>query len=207
MTAAVYPSAFAELQDETFLWLDPEDIKCILLAPAFVPDFSQQYVDSIDPAVIIAESGPLTDKIVAASGAYQSAPAEYLQLLDPSAINSCILYRDTGDPAYSPLISYYDGLNLLGSPLVPQGLDQFVYPDAVNGWLTFSSQEFSGEINTYEMGGDTALALGEVTGGDLSPASVLLLSGRLTVTTQAVCATPDEPDDCSPPTIRSSICE
>jgi len=205
MTASVYPSAFAELQDETFLWL-VDDIRVAMMAPAFVPDFSQQFADSLNPTLIIDTSDPLTGRIVE-DGKYRSEPAQFLQLLDPLAITSVVLYRDTGDPAYSPLIAYYDGDNLLGSPLIPRGLDEFVFPDAINGWLTFFDNEYSGEINTYELAGNETLSLGEVLGGDLSPASILLLSGRLTVTTQAVCATPDEPDDCSPPTIRSSLCE
>jgi len=203
MTAQLYPSAFASLQDGTFDWL-ADDIRVALMVPAFVVDTAQSFVDSLPASEIIDTSDPVENRTVV-DGVFRSGPAQFLQLFDTSAITTAILYQDTGDPAYSPLIAAYDGENLLGSPLISQGLDQFVYPDAVNGWLTFSESEFSGELNTYELAGDTTIALGDVEGGDLSPASVLFLSGRLTVTTQAVCATPDEPEDCTPPRIRSSI--
>lgn len=203
MTAQVYPSTFAALQDGTFDWF-ADDLAVVLMAPAFTVDPSENFVDSLPAGEIIAVSDFITNRSVS-DGVFRSDPAQFLQLFDLSAITTAVLYQDTGDPAYSPLIAAYDGENLLGSPLVSEGLDQFVYPDAVNGWLTFSESEFSGELNTYELAGDTTIALGEVEGGDASPASVLFLSGRLTVTTQAVCATPDEPEDCTPPRIRSSI--
>lgn len=205
MSAVVYPSAFAALQDGTLDWL-ADDIRVVLLGPAFVPDFSQQYVDSINPVYVIAESDPLEDRTFV-NGLAFSRPAQFLQLLDTQAITHAVIYQDTGDPAYSQLIAYYTDDNLLGSPLVPVGLDQYVLPDAQLGWLTFSEQEFTGEINTYLLAGLDTIGLGEVSGGDIAPASVLLLSGKLTVTTQAVCATPDEPETCCRPTIRSSKCE
>ena len=203
MAAQLYPSAFADLQDGTFNWL-ASDIRCILLGPAFVPDFSAVFVDEIPTAPIIATSTPVNNRTFL-NGVAQSSPAEFLQLLDNQAITSAVLYQDVGDPAYSPLISFYDGVNFLGTPLVPLGLDQFVYPSAIVGWFQFVEAELTGEINTYPLAGPVALA--ELIGGDVLTLPSLLLGGRLVVNTQAVCATPDEPDDCSPPRIRSSICE
>lgn len=203
MSAALYPSAFAGLQDGTFDWL-ADEIRVLLMGPAFIPDFSEEFVDSVPANSTIDNGDNLTSRTFV-NGLAQSDPSQHLQLFDLKAITSVVLYQDTGDPATSPLIAYYDGENLFGSPLVSEGLDQFVFPDAINGWLIFSESEFVGEINTYELAGDTTLALGEVVGGDTQDASVLFLSGRLVVNTQAVCATPDEPEDCTPPRIRSSI--
>jgi len=202
--AALYPSAFAGLQDGTFDWT-ADDMRVVLMGPAFTPDFGQLFVDSLPVASIIDTSDPLENRTVSSLGVFNSDPAQFLQLFDTLAITSAILFQDVGDPAYSPLVAFYTMATFLGTPLVSEGLDQFVYPDAITGWFIFTTQTLFGEINTYVLAGGGTLPLGTVAGGDVGIASITTLGGRLTVNTQAVCATPDEPEDCSPPRIRSSI--
>jgi hypothetical protein len=205
VSAQLYPSAQAALEDGALDWLDQE-MRVVLMGPSFVPDFTAQYYDQLPVAPAIAVSSPLENRSFD-DGVAQSSAAEFLQLLSTLSVVSAVLFQDTGDPAYSPLVAFYTGENFLGSPFTLQGLDQFVYPDAQLGWLTFEDAEFSGEINSYESGGDETLALGEVLGGTEAPASVIFIGGRLTVRTQKVCVRAEEPDDCCEPEIRSSICE
>lgn len=204
MAAALYPNTFAALQDGTFDWT-ANDIRLVLLGPGFTVDYSAQVFDEIPDANIIAISDPLTDRAYT-NGLATGGAAEFLQLFDNRAISHVILYQDVGDDAYSPLVAYYDSDNILGAPLVSEGVDQRVtYAWPPGGYFFFFSQELQGEINSYLLAGPVALA--ELFGGDAVLMPQLLLGSKLTVTTQAVCATPDEPEDCSPPTIRSSKCE
>jgi hypothetical protein len=204
MGAQLYPSALGSIQDGVFDWLAHE-IVIALMAPAFVPDFSQVYADSLPDGDIIRVSDPMTNRTYVDNIA-GGEPAPFLQLFDTRAISHVVIYQDTGDIAYSPLIAYYDEDNILGAPLVSEGLDQFVYGTfPPGGYWQVTTIPLTGEINSYLLSGNTALA--ELEGGDVIILPELLLSGRLTVTTQAICATPDEPNDCCEPTIRSSICE
>jgi hypothetical protein len=187
-----------------FDWLAHE-IVIALMAPAFVVDFSQLYADSLPDGDIIRVSDPMTGRTYVDNIA-GGEPAAFLQLFDTRAISHAVIYQDTGDIAYSPLVAYYDEDNIFGAPLVSEGLDQFLFGSfPPGGFWKFGSNPLIGEINTYLLAGNVALS--ELTGGDTIVMPQLLLSGRLTVTTQAICATPDEPNDCCEPTIRSSICE
>lgn len=204
MAAALYPNTFAAVQDGVFDWTS-NDIRLVLLGPNFTVDFSAEYADQLPDADIIATSDPLANRAYE-DGLATADAAEFLQLFDNRAISYVVLYQDVGDPAYSPLVAYYDADNILGAPLVSEGVDQYVtYAWPPGGFFFFFTQELLGEINSYLFAGPVALA--ELFGGDTILMPQLLLGGKLTVTTQSVCATPDEPEDCSPPTIRSSKCE
>jgi hypothetical protein len=204
MGAQLYPSTLASIQDEVFDWT-ANDIVAVLMAPAFAPDFSQIYADALPDADIIGTSSPITNRTYVNQIA-AGDPAAFLQLFDTRAITHAVLYQDTGDLAYSPLLAYYDSDNILGAPLISEGLDQYLYGSTPpGGFWQYIVAPLTGEINTYLLAGNTALA--ELEGGDIIVLPELLLSGKLTVTTQKACASIDEPDTCCRPTIRSSICE
>jgi hypothetical protein len=192
MSATLYPTALAALLNETLDWT-AEEIHVILLGPSFVFDSSAVYVDEIPPEHIIATSViGLTNRSYE-DGVARGDPAEFLQ--------------DVGDPAYSPLIAYYDEDNVLGVPKLVQGTDEYLYaPLDPGGWFQIVDSDMIGPIGSYGLG-DDQVSIAELDGGLSLVMPVLLLQGALNVSTHKVCATPDEDDTCCEPTIRSSRCD
>lgn len=202
--AGLYALGYNGLVDESIDW-ENDDIRALLLGPSFVFDSAKQYRDEIDDAHVIGtsellENASYEDRL--ASG----IPFEFLQLTSSKLVSHAIVYKDTGDDAYSPLIAYYATEDLTGVPFAPAGLNYYLYPNVTGGFFQLTGDpEITGPINTFLLAGPWALV--ELDGGLSFSVPVVYIGGKLVVTTQAVCATPDEPDDCCEPTIRSDQCD
>lgn len=205
MDATLYPSALAALLAETLDWT-AEEIKVVLLGPSFIFDSSLVYASELPPAHIIAISEAGLANRSYEDGIAIGDPAEYLQLASNQQITHVVVFQDTGDMQYSPLIAYYSVDALLGAPLLPAGLDIFVYaPVLPGGWFGIVNDELLGVINSTVIGDDISIA--ELQDGLSLVMPTLQIGGRLNVHTHIVCAGPDEADDCCEPEIRSSRCE
>lgn len=203
MTAHIYPAAAIGFQNETLDWT-AEEIKAVFLGPSFSYDGSLVYLDQLPSQHIIAISDAMENPEFD-NGQAVAGPAAFLQLLSTQEITHVVLFQDTGDPAYSPLLVHYDSDSIIGAPKTSTGEDQFVYYLSPPGYFfQFSSEELVGPIDTHVLAEE--LALGELEGGVTVLFGDVFLGSRLTVSTHAVCVPAEEGDDCCEPTIRSSQC-
>jgi hypothetical protein len=205
MSATMYPSALAALLAETLDWT-AEEIKVALIGPSFIFDPTLVYFSELPSEHIIAVSEEGLANRSYEDGVARADPAAYLQLLSNQTITRVIVFQDTGDPQYSPLIAYYDVDSLIGAPQVPVGLDIFVYaPVDPGGWFQIVDDEELGLINGTVIGQDLSIA--ELSGGLSLVMPDLFLGSRLNVHTHIVCARPDQTENCCDPVIGSSRCD
>ncbi len=110
------------------------NIKCLLLAAAYVPDFTQQYLTGIPSAYVLATT-PNIGGLSAAAG-YLSGNTTSFGVVESAAPAGYLLfYQDTGSPVSSPLILFLDTPDIPGMPQVLQGLQYFVYENLTyGGW-------------------------------------------------------------------------
>ena len=203
MTVHIYPSALVGFQNETLDWT-AEEIKAVLLGPGFSYDGSLVYFDELPAQHIIEVSADMGNRTFA-NGLAVADPAAFLQLLSSLEITHVVLYQDTGDVQYSPLIAHYDVESIIGAPKVPTGEDIFVYYiSPPGGFFQFTDGELVGPIDTYLLADDIAIA--ELEGGITLVLPSVLLDTGLNVHTHVVCRPPEEGEDCCEPTIRSSRC-
>lgn len=205
MSATIYPSALAALLNDTLDWT-AEEIKVVLLGPSFIFDPTLVYLSELPSEHIIAISELELGNRSYDDGIALGDPAEFLQLVSNQLITSVVVFQDTGDPQYSPLIAYYTGDSVLNTPMPAAGMDLYVYaPVEPGGWFQVVDSDLVGIINSHVMGDDFSIA--ELSGGLSLVLPTLQIAGRLEVNTHVVCAGPDEPEDCCEPEIRSSRCD
>jgi hypothetical protein len=200
VTVRFYPAGLSGLLSGAVAW---EDIRALLLSPAFVYDAAAIHADSIDPAFVIARS-ELLEEPSFDGGLASGLPLEFQQLLDTRLVEHVVFFQDVGDDSYSPLLVYYGPSSLAGVPFIPEGLDYFVYPvSPPGGFFRVSEDPIVGTIASYPLA--DALSLGELGGGVFIETPRLYVGGRLNVRDR-ICLTPEEIDNCCRPTIRSSRC-
>lgn len=205
MSATMYPSALAALLAETLDWT-AEEIRVVLLGPSFIFDPTLVYFSELPSEHIIAVAEDGLANRSYEDGIARGDAAAFLQLFSNQAITNVVIYQDTGDDQYSPLIAYWPVEHVIGAPLVPLGTDQFVYtPVEPGGWFQIVDSDLVGVINSYVMGDDFAVA--ELSGGLSLVLPDLFLGSRLNVNTHIVCARPDQTDNCCDPVIGSSRCD
>lgn len=205
MAATMYPAALAALLAETLDWT-AEDVKIALMGPSFIFDPTLVYFSELPSEHIVAVSELELGNRTYEDGVARGDPAAFLQLLSNQAITSVILFQDTGDPQYSPLLVYYDVDSVIGAPQVPTGLDIFVYaPVDPGGWFQVVDADELGLINGHVIGQDLSIA--ELEGGLSLVLPDVFLGSRLVVNTHIVCARPDQTENCCDPVIGSSRCD
>lgn len=126
-----YPKARERFLTGQLNWLT-QSYKTLLLPESYVPDFTDEYLSDVFSEVIIATSEELENK-TATEGYANSDPIKFPLLLDPRFGAQAIIYRDTGNPATSPLVFFMSMDMLIGAPFPLQGLDYFIYPNALEG--------------------------------------------------------------------------
>lgn len=206
MTARLYPSAFGQLQSGSLDW-ESLSVKGILVSAGFTYDSSLVYRDELNEAVVIAESEVMTSP-TQNGNVVTGNPIEWLQLLDNRDAYGVILYDDTGDDPYSPLISYHSAESVEGLPTSMDGSNFYLYPvQPPGGYFSFvPNSNILGAINTYSLA--YQLALADSIGGTIYSIPTLVFGYALDVS-ERICLLPDvvDSDQCCEPTIRSSLCE
>ena len=110
------------------------NVKCALLAAAYTPDFTQQYLTGIPAPFILATTGNIAGKSGAA-GFLDGDTASFGVVASAAIAGYLLFYEDTGNPATSPLILFLDTPDIPGMPQLLQGLQYFVYENLTyGGW-------------------------------------------------------------------------
>jgi hypothetical protein len=137
MANALYPKTKAKLE-KAQLDLSSVTVKALLAdtnyaysaAHAFLSDVPSAYQVSISPALASVAIG-------AADASFQSANVTFAAVAASSGggqVKSIILFHDTGNPATSELIAYFDS-GVSGLPFTPSGSDVEINVPA-GGWFT-----------------------------------------------------------------------
>lgn len=110
------------------------NIKCALLAAAFTPDFTQQFLSGINSAYILATTANIAGK-TGANGFLDGNTTSFGVVSSTAAAGYLLFYQDTGSPSTSPLILFLDTPDIPGMPQVLVGLQYFVYQNLTyGGW-------------------------------------------------------------------------
>lgn len=105
-----------------------DNIKCVLVdhgTDTPVPA-TDQYLSDIAAGARVATSGNLSGKTVT-DGVADAADVTF-SAVSGASCESIVIYKDTGDPATSPLIAYID--TATGLPVTPNGGDITVQWDS-----------------------------------------------------------------------------
>jgi hypothetical protein len=110
------------------------NIKACILAAAYVPDFTQQYITGIPSSFILATSGNIQG-LTATDGVLGGDTTSFGVVSSPAEAGYLLLYQDTGTPSTSPLILFLDSPDVPGMPQVLDGLQYFMYQNLTyGGW-------------------------------------------------------------------------
>lgn len=205
MSGRLYPFAAAQLIDETLDW-EGGTIKALLLAEGYVFSTSHVVREDINDNFVIATSEALIDPSISDDGVYTGAGAfRWLQLLDPKTVYQVVIFDDTGDDAYSPLIAHWDSDGLIGAPLQLQGEDYFLYAvSPPGGFFQIASGDLLGPLATYQLAG--AYALGEIQGSTSYLIPDLVLGRRLVVSDRICIPSSGLNSWCGDPVIKGTPC-
>jgi hypothetical protein len=109
-------------------------IQCALLASAYVPDFTQQYLAGIPSSYILAQTGNIQG--LSASGGYLNGYTTSFGVVDSEAEAGYLLfYEATSSPETSTLILFIDSPDIQGMPQILDGLQYFLYQNLTyGGW-------------------------------------------------------------------------
>ena len=97
-----------------------DDIKVVLVDAVYSFDAADEFLDSILIANRIATSANLSTKTVSAAGVFDADDVTF-SAVSGADVTQVIIYKDTGTPATSSLIVYYD--TMTGLPVTPNGGD------------------------------------------------------------------------------------
>jgi hypothetical protein len=126
-----YPKAREKFLTAQLNWMTG-DFRAVLLPQSYVPDFTDEFLADIIANVRIATSDLMEDR-TATNGFAYAPPIKFPALLDNRLASQAVIYKDTGDEATSPLVFYMSEDLLIGAPFALEGLDYFIYPDALEG--------------------------------------------------------------------------
>lgn len=110
---------------------DSDTVKAVLVdTAAYTPDpATDEFLSEIPAVDRIAVSAALTGKTVTAGVA--DAEDVTFPAVSGDSVEAIVLFKDTGDPATSPLIAFLD--NAVGLPFTPSGADVIVrWSDGAN---------------------------------------------------------------------------
>jgi hypothetical protein len=133
----LYPIARQRFATAALDW-PTSNIKVMLLAASYVPDFTNQFLSDVqaaDSSDILATSANITN--LAATNGYCTGDTTSFGVIEsPLPAGYIIFYQDTGTPSTSPLICFLDTPDLPGLPLALTGLEYFIYKNlAYGGWF------------------------------------------------------------------------
>lgn len=110
------------------------NIKAAVLAAGYVPDFTQQYLSGIPVGAVLGTTPNLTGK-TGAAGYLDGNTASFGVISSPALAGYILFYHDTGSPATSTLIAFFDSPDLPGMPQQLTGIDYFLYANLTyGGW-------------------------------------------------------------------------
>lgn len=105
------------------------DMYVCLVDNQYTFDTNHEFLDSIPAPSRIATADIPNETSV--NGFAQGGSAQFIGLSSPSTIMAVVIFRNTGDPATSELVAFYD--DVVGIPFTPVGLDYFVSQDLTFG--------------------------------------------------------------------------
>lgn len=129
----IYPLARQMFATAGLNWATA-NVKAALLAAAYVPDFTQQYITGIPSSFILATSGNIAGK-TGAAGFLDGDTTSFGVVASAAAAGYILFYQDTGTPSTSPLILFLDTPDIPGMPQFLTGLQYFLYANLTyGGW-------------------------------------------------------------------------
>jgi hypothetical protein len=129
----IYPLARQLFVNAGLDWAT-SNVKALLLAAAYTPDFTQGYLSGIPSAFILATSGNIAGK-TGANGLLDGNTTSFGVVSSTAKAGYILLYKDTGVPSTSPLILFLDGPDISGMPQMLTGLQYFLYKNLTyGGW-------------------------------------------------------------------------
>src|SRR5512146_990712 len=110
MASAVYPKAKQSfISQSPALDLDTDTIKARLVrTSAYTYNSAHQFASSLPAALVTDQS--LGSRTVT-NGVFAAANAVFPSVPAGAAIDALVIFKDTGDPATSPLVAYLDGFS------------------------------------------------------------------------------------------------
>lgn len=133
MTSQLYPTARQAFATGTLNWTSG-NWKALLLASSFVFDGTQQYLSGIPSAAILATAA-ITNR-TASLGFCTGDTIPFGTIASGQQAGYVVFYQDTGNPATSPLVVFFDEAQIPGMPQVLQGYSYFFYKNLVaGGWF------------------------------------------------------------------------
>ena len=129
----IYPLARQLFVNAGLDWAT-SNVKALLLAAAYTPDFTQGYLSGIPSAFILATSGNIAGK-TGANGLLDGNTTSFGVVSSTAKAGYILLYKDTGVPSTSPLILFLDSPDISGMPQMLTGLQYFLYKNSTyGGW-------------------------------------------------------------------------
>jgi hypothetical protein len=129
----IYPLARQLFATAGLNWAT-SNIKVAVLAAAYVPDFTQDYLSGISSGYILGTSGNIAGK-TGINGFLDGDTVSLGIILSTALAGYLLFYKDTGNPATSPLILFLDTPDIQGMPQVLSGLQYFLYENLTyGGW-------------------------------------------------------------------------
>ena len=129
----IYPLARQLFVNAGLDWAT-SNVKALLLAAAYTPDFTQGYLSGIPSAFILATSGNIVGK-TGANGLLDGNTTSFGVVSSTAKAGYILLYKDTGVPSTSPLILFLDSPDISGMPQMLTGLQYFLYKNLTyGGW-------------------------------------------------------------------------
>ncbi len=110
------------------------NVKCALLAAAFTPDFTQQFLSGINSAYILATTANIAGK-TGANGLLDGDTTSFGVVASAASAGYLLFYVDSGNPSSSTLVLFLDTPDIPGMPQQLLGLQYFVYQNLTyGGW-------------------------------------------------------------------------
>ncbi len=129
----IYPLARQAFAQGSLDWATAT-IRACVLASAYVPDLTQQYLSGIPAAAILGTTPPITG-CTGNNGFLDGDTASFGVIASPAVGGYILFYQDTGNPATSMLILFVDTPDLPGMPQLFVGLEYFLDANLTyGGW-------------------------------------------------------------------------
>ena len=130
----LYPNARHLFATKQLSWL-LGNYRFLILGVSYNPNFANKFLTDIDPSQIIATSPAITNPSET-GGLCTGDTVNFGLITSPLLAGSVILYQDTGTPATSPLIAFFDTPDLPGLPISLNGFVFFLYKNlTAGGWF------------------------------------------------------------------------
>lgn len=129
----IYPFARQLFATAALNWATAT-VKAALIAAAYTPDFTQQYLSGIPSSVILGTTGSIAGR-TGVTGLLDGSTSSFGVISSSLPAGYILFYADTGNPTTSPLILFLDSPDIAGMPQLLTGLQYFVYQNLTyGGW-------------------------------------------------------------------------